>query len=385
MHTAEVVIAGAGIAGASIAYHLTAAGCRNVLLLERERSQGKGSTGKSMGGVRAQFATEHNIRMSLYSIPFYARFEEITGSPCGYKSHGYLFMATIPRHLEYLRANRTLQNSLGLNNVEELSRDEIRRRLPILRADDILGGSFCPTDGFVDPWLTMGGFTEKACANGARLMRDAEVTAVDVEDGRIAGVQTTQGPVSTRVLVNACGPWAAALARMAGADLPVTPLRRILVPTEPFAQTPERCPMTIDMSDGFHFRPEGRGMLLAWNDPRETPGYKTTVPPDWVEKILSRAAGRVPAFEHLEVDPRKAWAGLYEVSPDHHAILGPAPEVEGLYYANGFSGHGVMHAPATGKILADLILHGETDLVDAEALSVRRFAEGRAIHESAVL
>jgi sarcosine oxidase subunit beta len=385
MDTADVVIAGAGIAGASIAYHLTSAGCRDVLLLERERSQGKGSTGKSMGGVRAQFATEPNIRMSMYSIPFYARFEELTGGPSGYKAHGYLFMATEQKHLEYLRTNRKLQNSLGLDNVEELSREEIVRRVPILRADDIRGGSFCPTDGFVDPWLVMEGFTHKALENGARLWRDAEVTGIMVENGRIAAVQTKQGPVATRVLVNACGAWASALARMAGAELPVVPLRRILVPTEPFAATPERCPMTIDMSDGFHFRPEGRGLLMAWNDPEETPGYKTTVPADWVERILTRAAGRVPAFEHLEVDPRKAWAGLYEISPDHHAILGPAPEVEGLFYANGFSGHGVMHAPATGKILADLITTGSTSLVDAAALSVRRFAEGREIHESAVL
>jgi sarcosine oxidase subunit beta len=338
-----------------------------------------------MGGVRAQFATEHNIRMSMYSIPFYSRFEEMTGNPSGYKAHGYLFMATEQKHLNSLRANRALQNSLGLTNVEEFSREDIVRRVPILRADDILGGSFCPTDGFVDPWLVMEGFTQKAVENGARLWRDAEVTGVTVESGRIAGVQTTQGPVATRVLVNACGAWAAALARIAGAELPVVPLRRILVPTEPFAGTPERCPMTIDMSDGFHFRPEGRGLLMAWNDPDETPGYKTTVPADWVERILTRAAGRVPAFENLEVDPRKAWAGLYEVSPDHHAILGPAPEVEGLLYANGFSGHGVMHAPATGKILADLITTGSTDLVDAAALSVRRFAEGREIHESAVL
>jgi sarcosine oxidase subunit beta len=385
MKTAEVVIAGAGIVGASIAWHLAQAGCRGVLMLEREPVQGQGSTGKSMGGVRAQFATEPNIRMSLYSIPFYARFEEHTGGPSGYKPHGYLFMATAQKHLDYLRANRRLQNALGLVNVEEWTREQIAARVPPLRTDDIIGGSYCPTDGFVDPWLAMEGFTSAALARGVELWRRAEVTAVDVESGRVARVRTTAGDVATRTLVNATGPRAAEVAALAGASLPVTPLRRMLCPTEPFPRIPAGCPMVIDMSDGFHFRPEGRGLLLAWNDPREARSDQPLVEPTFVERILARGVERVPAFIDLAVDPRKAWAGLYEMSPDHHCILGPAPEVEGLFYANGFSGHGVMHAPATGRILADLVTTGTTTLLDAAALSVRRFAEGRAIHETAIL
>lgn len=385
MLTADVTILGAGIAGASIAWHLTRQGCRNVLLVERESSQGKGSTGKSMGGVRAQFATQVNIRMSLYSIPMFAAFEEHTGHPSGYKPHGYLFLATEQGHLDYLRTNQQLQHALGLSQARMVSREEILAFVPLLRADDILGGSYCPSDGFVDPWSVMNGFTAGALAAGARLLRNAEVQAIDVEHGRVARVRTANETISTRVVVNACGAWAASVAALAGAALPVTPCRRMLVPTEAFPGIPERCPMTIDMSNGFHFRPEGRGLLLAWNDPDETPGFKLSVDPAFVEKILTRAVDRVPAFIDLEVDPRKAWAGLYELSPDHHAILGPAPEVEGLYYANGFSGHGVMHSPATGRILADLILSGSTDLIDARALAVTRFAEGRAIHESALL
>jgi sarcosine oxidase subunit beta len=385
MKTADVVIAGAGIVGSSIAWHLTKAGCRNVLLLEREASQGQGSTGKSMGGVRAQFATEHNIRMSLYSIPFYARFEEMTGSPAGYRPHGYLFMATAQKHLDYLRANRSLQNSLGLLNVEEWTREQIVARVPLLRADDILGGAYGPTDGFVDPWLAMEGFANDALGRGAGMWRNAEVTAIDVTSGRIALVRTTAGDVATRVVVNAAGAWAARVAALAGAALPVTPLRRMICPTEPFPGVPKDCPMVIDMSDGFHFRPEGRGLLMAWNDPSEKPADEPVVDPTFVERIMARAVERVPAFIDLAVDPRKTWAGLYEMSPDHHCILGPAPEVEGLFYANGFSGHGVMHAPSTGRILADLVLTGTTSIVDAAALSVRRFAEGREIHETAVL
>jgi glycine/D-amino acid oxidase-like deaminating enzyme len=385
MKTAEVVIAGAGIVGASIAWHLARAGCGGVLMLERERAQGQGSTGKSMGGVRAQFATEPNIRMSLYSIPFYARFEEHTGAPSGYKPHGYLFMATAPKHLDYLRANRRLQNALGLTNVEEWSREQIVERVPPLRADDILGGAFCPTDGFVDPWLAMEGFTGAALARGVTLMRGVEVTAIGVESGRVAGVRTSAGDVATRTFINATGAGAAGVAALAGAHLPVTPLRRMICPTEPFPGIPAGSPMVIDMSDGFHFRPEGRGLLLAWNDPKETPRDQPVVEPTFVERILARATARVPAFIDLTVDPRKAWAGLYEMSPDHHCILGPAPEVEGFFHASGFSGHGVMHAPATGRILADLVTTGDTALIDASALSVRRFAEGRAIHETAIL
>ena len=386
MKTADVVIIGAGIVGSSIAWHLTDAGCRNVLMVERESHQGKGSTGKSMGGVRAQFATPVNIQMSLYSIPFYAAFEERLGMPADYRPQGYLFVATRPSHLDYLRPNQELQKSLGLTQVRRLTREEIVAIVPQLRSDDILGGSFCPTDGFVDPYSVMVGFTTRAGEHGATLWRSTEVTGINLEDGRIAGVETTRGPVSTPVVVNAAGPWAAPTAALAGVDLPVEPLRRMLVPTEPFDGVSHTIPMVIDMTNGFHFRPESRGFLLAWNDPEETPGYKDTFEPSFIEKILLRAADRVPCFENLAVNPKRAWAGLYEMSPDHHAIIGQAPDVPGFFCANGFSGHGVMHAPATGKIVADLILHGATDVVsNVEVLSPERFAKGALLHETAVL
>jgi sarcosine oxidase subunit beta len=191
--------------------------------------------------------------------------------------------------------------------------------------------------------------------------------------------------VSSAKVVNCAGAWAASVAKMVGIDLPVEPLRRMLVPTEPFDDFPHTAPMIIDMSNGFHFRPESRGFLLAWNDPEETPGYKTDFEPGFIEKILTRAADRVPIFENLAVNPKRAWAGLYEMTPDHHPILGEVPEVPGFYLANGFSGHGVMHAPATGKILADIILSGKTELIDTSLLSLSRFAEGRMIEETAVL
>jgi sarcosine oxidase subunit beta len=426
--TADVVIIGSGIVGSSVAYHLTEQGCTNVLVIEREAHQGKGSTGKSMGGVRAQFSTPVNIEMSRYSIDFFSRFDEVVGYPADYRAHGYLFCATNERQLEYLKANRERQKVLGVQNVELVSPEDIAKFVPQLRVDDIIGGTFCQTDGFVDPHSVMMGFMLKARERGARLWLDTQVTDIEVEDPsdvglspsrrssgsgrssvpdrlgralvppragtepasipiqrRVAGVTTSRGLVSTRIVVNAAGPWAAEVARLAGADLPVEPLRRQLVPTEPFDGLPKRFPMVIDMSTGFHFRREGKGILLAWNDPEETPGFKTDFDPGFIEKILTRAASRVPPLAEAEVNPRRAWAGLYEMTPDHHAIIGPSPNVAGLFFVNGFSGHGVMHSPASGRITADLILHGRSNLVDATQLSVERFAAGRLLEETAVL
>jgi sarcosine oxidase subunit beta len=408
--TAEVVIIGSGIVGSSVAYHLAEQGCTNVLVIEREAHQGKGSTGKSMGGVRAQFATDVNIQMSRYSIDFFSRFDEVVGHPADYRAHGYLFCATNERQLAYLKTNRERQVALGVRNVELVSREDILKFVPQLRADDIIGGTFCPTDGFVDPHSVMMGFMLKARARGVRLWLDTQVTGIETEPlntgtvstgtagvspangaesfnqpSQVVGVNTTRGLVSTRLVVNAAGPWAAQVARLAGAELPVEPLRRQLVPTEPFNQLPQRFPMVIDMSTGFHFRREGKGILLAWNDPEETVGFKTEFDPKFVEKILTRAADRVPCLVDAEVNPRRAWAGLYEMTPDHHAIIGPAANVAGLYFVNGFSGHGVMHSPASGRITADLILKGNSDLIDTRTLGVERFAEGRLLKETAVL
>jgi sarcosine oxidase subunit beta len=383
--TAEVVIIGGGVVGASIAYHLAGAGCSDVLVLEREPHLGRGSTGKSMGGVRAQFSTEINIRLSLYALEFFARFEQATGCPAGYRPQGYLFVASSEKQMAYLRANYQLQKQCGVQTAELLSPSEVIHRVPQLRADDILGGSFSSTDGFVDPHSVLTGFMQRASEKGVRLWKRAQVTEILQDAHGIAGVRTARWTVPTRIVVNAAGPWAAQVAALAGVELPVEPLRRMLVPSEPFPLIAREAPMTIDMATGFHFRPEGLGVLLAWNDPEETPGFKAGFDPGFVEKILLRAVDRVPCFDALEVNPRRAWAGLYEMTPDHYPILGPVPQVPGLHLANGFSGHGVMHSPATGKILSDLILRGHTDLIDASALNLSRFAENRLIQESAVL
>ncbi len=385
MKSADVIIIGSGIVGSSIAWHLTEAGCRSVIVLEREAHQGKGSTGKSMGGVRAQFATPVNIQMSLYSIPFFARFEEVLGHPSGYQGQGYLFIATEERHMAYLRANYQRQVELGLKTAELLRPADVSHLAPEIRSDDIIGGSFCATDGFVDPHSVMTGFMQRAMERGAELLFETEAAGVRRDGQGVSGVETSRGFVAGRVVVNAAGPWAGLVGRRAGVDLPIEPLRRMLVPTEPFDKVSQKSPMVVDLSTGFHYRPEGRGILMAWQDPDETPGFKTNFDPAFIEKILSRGVKRLPCLEEAEVNPRRAWAGLYAMTPDHHSVLGAVPDLPGFFVANGFSGHGVMHSPATGRILADLILKGATGIVDARLLGIDRFAQGRLLEETAVL
>ena len=383
--TADAVIVGGGIVGSSVAYHLTNMGCADVLVIEREAQQGLGSTAKSAGGVRAQFATPVNIEMSRYSIDFFSRFEELTGNTAQYRAHGYLFIATRPAHLDYLAANREVQAAHGLTNVQAVTRDDIFGIIPQINSDDILGGNFCPTDGFVDPYSVMVGFAQRARERGARVWLNAEVTGIEVESGRVKGVHTSRGDVATPVVVNAAGAWAKQVAAMAGVELPVEPLRRKLVHTQAFDRIPMHLPMVIDMTDGFHFRREGAGVLLAWHDGKDEYTYDTAFDDEFIERILMRAAERVPAFADAEVNPRRCWAGLYEVTPDHHAIIGPAPEVAGFYLINGFSGHGVMHSPASGLVAAEWILYGGPRTIDARALGLERFRTGHLLHETAVL
>ena len=389
--TADVVVIGGGIVGASVAFHLAERGCTNVVVVEREAEQGLGSTGKATGGVRAQFATAINIQMSRYSIDFFTRFEDATGHACGYEPAGYLFVATNAAQFDYLKQTRARQMAEGLTNVELVGADEIARRVPGLRVNDVAGGSFCQTDGFIAPLKVLGGFTARAVERGVRVWTETRVTGLEVEGGRIKHVETTRGRISTRAVVNASGAWAAETARLAGVEIPIVPLRRQLVSVAPVAPVPAGLPMVIDMSNGFHFRPEARelpspGVLLAWPDEEETPGFKTDFDPRFTEKVLRRARERVPHLVNgATLNASRCHAGLYELTPDHHAIIGEAPGVGGLFLANGFSGHGVMHSPATGRIIAELILDGRAGLMDVSALGAERFASGRLIEETSVL
>lgn len=388
--TADVVIVGGGIIGASVAWHLVQEGCTRVVILEREAEQGLGSTGKATGGVRAQFATEINIRMSMDSIRFFSEFDERVGGRCGYLPYGYLFVAASEAEMATLRQNHDRQHAAGLTNVRMVGRDQIAGMVPQLRVNDLAGGTFCPTDGFIDPPAVMSAWTQAAVGRGVEIELDTAVSGLDHDERGIARVETNQGSIWTRAVVNAAGAWAGQIAGLAGIELPVKPFRRQLVAVHAEMDLSERAPMVLEIAGGFHFR---RGpwksaqtpILMGRPDPQEESGFSTEMNEKETASVIERAQYRLPGLRNFHYDPEHSRAGLYEMTPDHHAIIGEAPELKGFFLANGFSGHGVMHSPATGRIVADLILHGESRHFDITPLRPQRFAEGKLLQETAVL
>lgn len=392
MKKAKIVIIGGGVVGASVAYHLTKRGADDVLILERECEQGRGSTGAATGGIRSQFATEINIRMSIYSLLFFRECE----FDCFYEPRGYLFFATNGEQLEFLGRGVKLQKSLGVRDVEIVDADFIGRMVPGLNCDDIVGGSFGRSDGFIDPLAVMRGFTDGALSCGARIQFGAESTALETRNGRITGVQTSAGLVECDAAVLCAGAWAKDLAATAGVNLPVAPQRRQIAWVRAKNGLPPGLPMVIDLGSGFHFRPArdfrkpaGKlsrsdspetDLLLAYPDPDEPVSTKTDFDDDFIQKVYDRAEHRAKFLIETEVIRERCRAGLYENTPDHHAILGGC-EIGGLYFANGFSGHGVMHSPATGRGLAEIILDGEASFLDVSSLSIARFAKGSLFEE----
>ena len=383
MFTAGTVIIGGGVVGASVSYHLAERGASDVLMLEREDVQGRGSTGAATGGVRSQFETEVNIRMSLYSIDFFRNWEYETG----YQPRGYLFFATAAEQFEYLQRNVETQRSLGVQGVEIVDTDAIRKMIPGMNCDDIHGGSFGATDGFIDPLAVMRSFTEGAIKRGVRLETGTESISIITEGGRVAGVETSKGRIDCENVVICSGAWAKLLAATAGVSLPVEPMRRQIVWAISDEPLPPGLPMVIDLGSGFHFRPakdSTHELMFAYPDPDEPPSFSRELDDVFVEKIRERARPRAPWLYETRVVREKCRVGLYEISPDHHAILGGC-DVAGLYFANGFSGHGVMHSPATGRALAEIILDGTSSFLDVSMLSFERFEKGKLLHETAFI
>ncbi len=379
----EVVVVGAGVMGASVAWHLAVRGRRDVVVLDRFPAPGLGSTGKATGGLRAQFATPVNIRLSLLAREKLLRFPEEIGVDSGYRPHGYLFVANDAAQMDVLRSIRPLQQSLGVP-VEEVGPEDVRRLNPWVTAEGP-GGSFCPIDGFIRPLNILNGYVEAARRLGVRFEFGAEVTGFAVAKrlpGRITQVETTAGPIAARHVVNAAGAWAGGLGRLAGVEVPVTPLRRQVASTVPTSVLPEEMPMTIFLGDGFHLRVRDGRVLLLWpqDHPSDDP-FDLSFDEAWLPGLLERAHARVPALWDVPVDRAGCWAGLYEMSPDQHALLGPAPGLENLWLINGSSGHGVMHSPALGHLVAEMILDGAATTIDVHALRPSRFAEGEAIPE----
>lgn len=391
MKSAEIVIIGGGVVGASIAYHLTERGCRDVLILERETSLGLGSTGKATGGVRAQFETDINIKLSLYSLDFFRTWD----FECEYEPRGYLMLATTDEQLAFLERSGARQRELGYREVAMIDIATISEMVPGLNCRDIIGGSFGPRDGFINPLAVLEGFATFASRRGARVRTSALVRSINVRQGRVTGINTAEGPVDCDKVVVCAGAWARNVAATAGIDLPVEPQRRQIVWATAPEPLPDHLPMVIDLSNGFHFRPardfhfgspaaSPRDVLFAYPDPDEPLGFSTDFDEAFLGKVGEKAAHRAPFLSGASIVYEKCRAGLYENSPDHHAILGGC-EIEGVYFANGFSGHGVMHSPATGHALAEIILDGESKFLDVSSLSLDRFAKGDLLHETSFI
>ncbi len=374
--TAEIVVVGGGVMGASILYHLAARGQRDVVLLEKEPFFGMGATGRCAGGVRYQFATEINIRLSQVSLPMLERFEEEIGYPVDYRPIGYLFFLTREEDVAAFRRHVALQHRLGVK-TEWLTGDEVRRRLPMMRLDDVLAGTFHAKDGLVDPNGVVMGYIQRATQLGARAFSGVAVTDIEVRGGRVVAVQTSQGRIATPTVINAAGPWAGLVGRMAGVEIPIQPLRRQWLTTTPL-EIPPDFPFVIDFAQALYFHPEGQGLLTGMSNPQEKPGFDQSVDPEWELVHMEAAMKRLPLLEQAGVVSRVA--GLYEVTPDAHPIFGATP-VEGFYLCAGFSGHGFMHGPVAGLLMAEILLDGAAHTVDVSSLDLARFQEGRLIRE----
>jgi len=376
----SVVIVGAGVIGASIASHLASRGVRDVVVLDRGDELGAGSTPRATGGFRAQFATPADIALSLLSREKLIRFETEIGVDSGYRPYGYLFIARSDAAMAQLRLANELQHANGLPEARLIDADEVRAINPAVEDDAIVGGTFCPTDGFIRAMKILNGYATAAQRHGVRFDFGVTVHGTRVEGDRIVALETSRGDIHADVFVNAAGAWA----RTFGVDVPVSPLRRQVAMTIETDVLADTMPMTVWADDGFHFRVRDRRVMLLWPDSPPSDFDITFDADSWLPRVLELAFARVPCVRDIPIDLSACWAGLYEMSPDHHAILGRAPAIENLYLANGASGHGVMHAPAIGHVIADLIVDGRTS-IDIHSLRPSRFAEGAEIEAAALL
>jgi len=379
---ADVVIIGGGVMGVSTAYHLVKKGCSDVLLVERNRFFGEESTGRCAGGIRYQFSNEIDIRLSLLSIPMLERFPEELDQEIDLRDCGYLFMLSREEDVKVFQENVARQRSLGVE-TEWLSAEEVRRRTALVDTNGILAGTFCPRDGLADPSGVVQGYVKAATRLGASLLTTTEATAIETTGGRVCGVITNRGRVETRVVVNAAGPWAAAVGAMAGIEIPVRPLRRQIAVTTSIAGLPRDFPMVVDFAQNLYFHREGQGVLTGMSNLDEREGFDQSVDRKWEIRHLEATVARMPILANAGLLNR--WAGLYAVSPDALAILGRVPQLEGYYCINGFSGHGFMHGPICGLLLAEEILEGQAHTLDIAPLRIDRFVRESRATEYAVV
>jgi sarcosine oxidase subunit beta len=362
------VIIGGGVMGTSIAFHLAEAGVSGIVLLEQNQL-GSGSTSKAAGGVRANFSDELNIALGARSLEAFARFGERPGQEIDLHRVGYLFLLSSAEQVTLFEKSTRLQNAAG-QPTRMIDVAEAVRLAPIVSPDGLTAACFSPDDGHCTPESVVLGYATAARRLGATLITGCGVTGIDAMGNEIRRVRTTRGDIDTSVVICAAGAWAAGLAAMVDVDLPVTPLRRQIVVTEPIPDLPPGLPMTIDFSSTFYFHREGPGLLIGMSDPEEQPGFLLDRSDDWLPRLTTAMEHRAPAL--LDVGLAGGWAGLYEVTPDHNALIGEARGISRFLYATGFSGHGFLQGPAVGEIIRDLYLV-RTPFVDISPLDADRF------------
>lgn len=374
---ANVVIIGSGIIGAVIAYYLTRKGISDVLVLEQGEIGSQGATSACLGGLRTQFSTAVNIRFSLISRKVYRRFKEEFGVDPGFKPYGYLFLATTPKQWKIFKSTSRLMKVLDVP-VESLSPQEVSRRWPFIRVDDLSGGSYTKEDGFYSPIEILQTYVKKARQGGTVFMEKVQVTGISINNNSAVGIQTKDGHnIKAGIVVNAAGPWAGRVASMAGLELPIGPLKRHLFFTDTFHEIPDIFPMVIDVDSGWYMKREGRGLILG--GPTGSKSFSQHVDFDAKEWTAEKSIQRIPALERAKII--RGWVGHYEMTPDHHAVIGAFPELRNFICAAGFSGHGFQHAPAAGMIVAELIANGKAETEDIYPLRPTRFKENDLIYE----
>ncbi|GLC28444.1 NAD(P)/FAD-dependent oxidoreductase [Roseisolibacter agri] len=389
-HAPSVLIVGAGVIGASVAWHLVARGARDVVLLDAGDAPGAGSTARATGGFRVQFATAPNVMLSLLAREKLRRFADDTGGDAGYRPVGYLFLAHDAAALAAFRDARAVQHACGAPETIELTPAQAAAINPHVELDGAVGAAWGPADGTIRPMGILRGYLDDAQRRGARVRWGARVAHVDrAADGRIAAVHADGERWTPDVVVNAAGAWAGALAQRCGVSLPVRPVRRQIAVSRPVpAPLDDGFPMTIWTRDAFHLRVRDGRALLNW--PVDTPGangdaWDLSLHRPWLDAVRAFTDARVPALRGVPLDDAAHWVGLYEMSPDKTLILGVDDACPNLVLANGSSGHGVMHAPAIGQLVAELILDGRTGALDARPFRPSRFAEGDALPVSDLL
>lgn len=380
MSAPDVVVIGGGVMGAAVAYHLAARGTSGVLVLQRD-ALGSGSTSKNAGGLRELFSTEINVQLSQRSLSRFEQFEDEFGIDIQFHRVGYLFLITEERDVQPFEASMQLWSRMGVS-VEKLDRQQVRSVFPELVADDLHFAVLNSRAGHADPTSILNGFVKGARAKGARFREDAPVTGIDVEHGRVTGVRVGDERIPCGTVVITAGAWSNEVGRMAGVDLPIRPLRRQMFVTDAVPEIAHPVPLTIEFSTSFYFHGESGGLLLGMADPADGPGFREDVNWEFLPTVAERAVARLPFLEQTGI--RTGIAGLYEDTPDKHPILGRVEGVGGLIVAAGFSGHGLQHAPATGELVAELMLDGQTSL-DITPLRLERFARGESELEYGVV